>query len=133
MTEQHTSSVAHYFEPKVTAAPVQSVAAKDPVMLNLKRETGDEKAFRYSHLVWADFNPSKGILIHLSNHCVLIKGRNLEGVYKELVAGELREIIEVPPARDLAQTEKPVVHKWYAWTLPEPKGDPWDLIPKEMK
>src|SRR4051812_36682474 len=90
-----TSGVDHYFKPQADGKPAEPEAVMRSPTLNLRFASGEEKAFPYSDLIWSDFNPSKGILLHFASHTVMVRGRNLEPLYRRVIQFSLAEIIEV--------------------------------------
>lgn len=67
--------------------------------------------FLYSHLIWMNFDDSKGIILHFSTHTVKVVGRNLATLHAELCELRLREIRVVSENHDLGEADAVVVHR----------------------
>lgn len=79
--------------------------------LNIQFVEGHSVAFLYSHLLWMNFDSGKGIMLHFSTHTVRIVGRNLKGLYSELLELKLRHIVVTAEEHDLGEADAVVVHK----------------------
>ena len=69
-------------------------------MLELRFANGNAKAFEYSFLEQADFNPSQGIRLKFSNALVTIRGTNLSPLFAGIVRHQARWIREASPNED---------------------------------
>src|SRR5215210_6518460 len=87
--------VDHYFTAPANGKPSEPEPVVRSPTLNLRFASGEEKAFPYSDLIWSDFNASKGILMHFASHTVMVRGRSLEPLYRQIIQFALTEIVEV--------------------------------------
>ncbi len=78
-------------------------------MLSLALKDGTFVGLGYGRLLWVNFNPDIGILVHFGTHTVRIKGRQLEPLYRELMLLRTREIAAVDSRYDLGDKQGPVV------------------------
>lgn len=79
--------------------------------LTIRFEDGPCTTFVYAHLIWLNFYPSKGIILHFASHTVWVVGRNLTGLYDELSDLRRREIVVVREEHDLGEADAVVVHR----------------------
>jgi hypothetical protein len=64
------------------------------LMFSIKLKTGDCAAFPYAYLQRIDWDPSKGLTLHLTSELITIEGRYLEELYYALLDHLVREITE---------------------------------------
>lgn len=76
--------------------PFQEVAR--PFHIDFELKGRNHVAMTYGHLLWANFNPSVGIILHFSTHTVTIKGRNLQPLYDGILLHEVPKV-KVTPER----------------------------------
>lgn len=79
--------------------------------LTIRFEDGPSTTFVYAHLIWMNFYPSKGIILHFASHTVWVVGRNLTGLYDELSQLRQREIVVVSEEHDLGEADAVIVHR----------------------
>lgn len=79
--------------------------------LNIEFKAGHCMAFLYGHLVWMNFEPELGIMMHFSSHTVRLEGRNLGTLYDELLELRLRYVKVVEKDRDAGAADDVVVHR----------------------
>lgn len=79
--------------------------------LTIRFEDGPCVTFVYGQLIWMNFFPSKGIILHFSSHTVWLVGRNLAALYAELSDLRRREVVEVREEHDLGEADAVVVHR----------------------
>jgi hypothetical protein len=79
--------------------------------VNIRFVEGHCMTFLYAHLQWMNFDPSIGVILHFSTHTVKVFGRNLAGLYGELLELKRREIVEVSVEHDLEPPDAAVVHR----------------------
>lgn len=79
--------------------------------LNIRFVEGHCVAFLYSHMLWMNFDPSRGIILHFSTHTVKVTGRNLAALYAELLELRCRQIVVVSEEHDLGEADAVVVHR----------------------
>ena len=63
-------------------------------MFELRTKDGRRKAFSYSHITEAEYDPEGSIIIQVLDVTVTIKGRSLEDVFGYLVANRIKYIQE---------------------------------------
>lgn len=95
--------------------------------LNLVKKDGNCKAFPYTSLLWVDYNPSKGMLLHFATHTVTVKGRNLGPLYAAVVRFDLPEITEVGEKRTLAGEDETVVTSLHILQKPDGKSPEFEM------
>jgi hypothetical protein len=78
-------------------------------MLSLALKDGSYVGLGYGRLIWVNFNPSVGLLLHFGTHTVRIKGRNLTPLYREVMLLRTKEIAVVEERYDLDGGDRPVV------------------------
>lgn len=78
-------------------------------MLSLALKDGTFIGLGYGRLLWVNFNPDIGILVHFGTHTVRLKGRNLEPLYRELMLLRTKEIVVTEERYDLGDGVGPVV------------------------
>lgn len=64
------------------------------IMLELRTKDGLRKAYAYSYLTEAVYDPESGITIHVADVRVRIKGRSLETIFHYLLANRLSFVQE---------------------------------------
>lgn len=79
--------------------------------LNIRYVDGRSVAFLYSHLIWMNFDPAVGIILHFSTHTVKVQGRNLARLYAELLELKRRHLVVVDESHDLGEPDAVVVHR----------------------
>lgn len=79
--------------------------------LNIRFRAGHCMAFLYSHMVWMNFDPAVGIILHFSSHTVKLEGRNLAKLYEKLLELRLRQIAVVEQTHDIEDSDEAVVHR----------------------
>ena len=67
-----------------------------PTMIEFQFKTGFSKAFGYPYLATLDFNPSESIALGFTAGLVVIKGRNLQPLFKHLLQHKVTLIQEMP-------------------------------------
>jgi hypothetical protein len=72
-----------------------SADRQQKVMLELRFQAGNARAFAYSYLVSLDFNPSEGIRMDFSGYEIRIAGRNLRPLFAGLVAQRVAFVVEM--------------------------------------
>ncbi len=72
-------------EPQITARAV---------MFELRTKDGKRKAFSYSYVTEADFEPETGIVIYVSEVVITIKGRKLDEIFGYFLANRLNYVQE---------------------------------------
>lgn len=87
--------------------------------LNIRFRQGHATAFCYSHILWLNFDPSIGIILHFSTHTVKLFGRNLRPLYQQLLELRLREIEVIDERHDLGEADVTVVHRALIIQKPE--------------
>lgn len=64
------------------------------LMFELRTRDGKRKAYSYSYMTEADYEPEKGIIINVSDVVITITGRNLDEIFNYLVANRLTYVQE---------------------------------------
>jgi hypothetical protein len=82
-------------EQEAEAFSTLSADRQHKVMLELRFQAGNARAFAYSYLVSIDFDPSQGIRIDFSGYEVRITGRNLRPLFAGLVAQRVAFVVEM--------------------------------------
>lgn len=90
--------------------------------VNFIRKDGIEVGLCYGHLLWANFDPSKGMQAHFSTHTVTLQGKNLRPLYDLLLRYELTEVLEKDEARDVSSEDETVVTR--VLIMQKPDGVP---------
>ncbi len=70
--------------PEYKAYGIDPQARPSNAMLDFWLVSGNERAFAYTHLYDADFNPSLGIVLTFSDHQVTVHGRHLRELYRAI-------------------------------------------------
>lgn len=78
--------------------------------LTIQFEDGACTTFLYGQLIWMNFYPSQGVILHFSSHTVWVVGRNLVKLYAELEGLRLRRMVVVSVEHDLGEADTVVVH-----------------------
>jgi len=92
--------------------PVSPETRRVPLyLLNLVRERGEQIAFGYGQLLWTEFNPKVGIVLHFSTHTVHLQGHRLQSLYAEILKREIEDIRLTGERHQDATSEGPVVTK----------------------
>ncbi len=78
--------------------------------LELRFFDGDSLGLRYTHVHPISFNKSKGITIDAAPVRVLIKGRNLKGLWRYLLQESVVWIKELPESMDDKEAAETVVY-----------------------
>jgi hypothetical protein len=63
-------------------------------MFEMRTKDGRRKAFSYSHITQADYEPDGSIIIQVLDVTITVKGRSLEDVFGYLVANRIKYIQE---------------------------------------
>ncbi len=64
------------------------------LMFELRTKDGRRKAYSYSYMTEADYEPDTGIIINVSDVVITITGRNLDEIFNYLVANRLTYVQE---------------------------------------
>jgi len=64
------------------------------LMFELRTKDGKRKAYSYSYLVEADYDPEKGIIINVSDVVITITGRCLDEIFNYLLVNRLTYVQE---------------------------------------
>jgi hypothetical protein len=70
------------------------------VMLDLRFRNGDSLGLNYSYLISVGFSRSGNLSLEFSAYRVAITGRNLEPLYRVLLAHQVANIQEIDPLAD---------------------------------
>lgn len=115
MTETHLDKLRKLTEPAsdepgdgegaYAAFSFGRVSSKPQLTLRVRRVTGTCDGFAYAHLYTLDFDPSVGIVLRFSQHRVVIRGRNLDELYRYLTLHRVDVIQVIDPL--LAETLAP--------------------------
>lgn len=73
------------------------------LMFELRTRDGKRSALPYSYVTRADFSPSDGIEIYVSNVVVTIKGRALEDVFSYFLQNRLMWVREDSSGTDIGE------------------------------
>ena len=92
------------------------------VMLELRKKDGSILALSYSWLERAEFDPSKGITLHMAGRAVRIKGRNLNkataervGLFEGISRQRIPWVAETGSASGFAKPESDVLVAAIEW------------------
>lgn len=92
--------------------PVSPETRRAPLyLLNLVRERNEQIAFAYNQLLWSEFNPKVGIVLHFSTHTVHLHGHRLKSLYTEILKREVEEVQLTGVRHQDATSDGPVVTK----------------------
>lgn len=78
-------------------------------MLSLLLKDGTYVGLGYGRLIWVNFNPSLGLILHFGTHTVRLKGRNLTPLYREVMLLRTKEIAATDERYDLGDDQDSVV------------------------
>jgi len=108
--ETRRPSIKEQFHPEAAAEKSKRSDFWNPT-LNIQFRAGHCMAFLYGHLVWMNFEPDVGVMLHFSSHTVKLEGRNLGKLYEELLELRLRQIKVVEKVHDKGSPDEAVVHR----------------------
>lgn len=92
--------------------PVSPETRRAPLyLLNLVRERREQIAFAYNQLLWSEFNPKVGIVLHFSTHTVHLHGHRLQSLYAEILKREVEDVQLTGERHQDATSDGPVVTK----------------------
>ena len=75
------------------------------IMFELRTRDGKCKAYSYSYVTEASFEPENGITIYVSDAVVTIKGRSLEDIYRYLLSNRLNFVQEDFSGTDTGESD----------------------------
>lgn len=105
--------------------PVSPETRRSPLyLLNLIRDGGEQSAFAYGQLLWAEFSPKTGIVLHFSTHTVHLHGHRLKSLYVEILKREIEDVRLTKESHQDAVSDGPVVTKIDV-NETKPKGEPF--------
>lgn len=64
------------------------------LMFELRTKDGRRKAYAYSYMTEANYDPEKGIIINVSDVTISITGRSLDEIFNHLVSNRLTYVQE---------------------------------------
>lgn len=103
--------------------PVSPETRRAPLyLLNLVRERNEQIAFAYNQLLFSEYNPQVGIVLHFSTHTVYLRGYRLQPLYSEILKREVEEVQLTEETHQDAISDGPVVTK-IDMNETKPKGE----------
>ncbi len=73
---------------------IEPQIASRALMFELRTKDGKRKAYSYSYMTEADYEPELGIKINVSDVVIIIKGRKLDEIYSYLISNRLTYVQE---------------------------------------
>lgn len=95
------SPVASGNSDEVAGSRIGSSKRQTPLFLDLRKKDGTHKALSYAYLVAIDYD-TKGITLEFTGYRVSLTGRNLDDLFRRLVAEVIGQVREVDVMTDKA-------------------------------